>query len=758
MTLKFQQLLFTGVFLALTPFARAQNVLTGSYDAGRTNADVNETILNPSTVGPSTFGRLFQLPVDGQILTQPLYEQNVTVADGGVHNIVFVTTAHNSVYAYDADAAGPALWWVNLGPSVPSSAYNTATRAYTDIMPEIGIIGTPVIDSGSGTLYVVAATVINGVYAYTLHALDTGSGAEKFYAPQTIAATVKGNAVDSVNGEVSFNPLQQIQRPALLLLNGVVYVAFGSHGDSYPWHGWIMGYRASDIRAQTAVFNATPNSWGGSLWHSGRGLSADSQGSIYAVTGNGMTDDVTEYSDSVLRLNPDLTVADWFAPSDVQTLDSDDDDLGASGAVLVPGADLLVTGGKQGVAYLLDTGSLGHQSPSNSRILQSFPAANIGIFNMAVWNRSTGPVLYLLGGNAPVQAYPFADNQIATTSSSQTVAPYDVPYNGITISANGGAPGSGILWVTTADSYPLPSTGTLHAFDADNLGSELWNSSMNIGRDAMGEFSKFANPTVANGKVYVPTSAGALAVYGALAPATSTSSAPVITGLVNAASYANGSVAPGEIVDIFGENLGPETLTPGVFDANGNLGVGIAGTQVTFNGVPAPLLYASAFVVAAIVPFEVLASNQASVQVNSGGASSPPRPFAVSASAPGIFTEDSSGNGQAAVLNQDFTLNSDTHPAPRGSIIVLYATGGGQTNPADTTGGTPEGQAPVAASVSATVGGQTARVIYAGQAPGEVAGVLQVNIQLPDSVEGNVPVVLTVGGVSSQTTATVAIE
>jgi uncharacterized protein (TIGR03437 family) len=737
-------------------YAQVSGVLTGGYDAGRTNADVSETALNPATVSPAQFGRLFVLPVDGQIYAQPLYLPNVAVAGQGTHNVVFIATLHNSVYAYDADTAGTPLWTVNLGPSVPSTAYDSASGPYTDLTPEIGILGTPTIDPSTGTLYVVAATIENGVYYYRLHALDTTSGAEKFGAPAVIQGVVKGNGVDSVNGVVSFGALQYLQRPGLLFLNGVVYVAFGSHGDDGAWHGWIMGYSAANVQVQTAVFNATPNSYGGAIWNSGRGLSADSQGNIYAVTSNGDTDEITEFSDNVLRLNPsDLTVSDWFAPSNVQMLDDDDGDLGSSGAVVLPGTNLLLAGGKQGVAYLLDSTALGHMIPNNSQIPQSFSAASIGIFNMAVWNRSTGPVLYLLGGNGPVESFPFGGNQFNTANSSQSAVWFGTAFNGITISAAGGNPGSGIVWVTTPDSWPLPASGTLYAFNADDLSQELWDSSLDIGRDALGEFSKFANPTVANGKVYAPTGSGALAVYGQIQA--SSVSTPVITGIVNGASYANGNLAPGEIVDVFGQNLGPQTLVSGTFDPNGNLSVGIAGTQVTFNGVPAPLLYASGYVVSAIVPFEIAGSNQTAVQVSAGGSNSSLQTFAVAASAPGIFTNDSSGSGQASVLNQDFSLNSATNPAAPGSVIVVYATGGGQTNPAVATGAT-SSAAQSTASVSATIGGQPARVEYAGQAPGEVAGAMQVNLQVPSGVTGDVPVVLTIGGVPSQATATVAVQ
>jgi len=743
------------VAISVSGPARAQSpVLMGGYDAARTNADLSETVLTPSSVSPSQFGRLFTLPADGQIWAQPLYLPGVAIPGEGTHNVVYVATAHNTVYAYDADSAGPPLWSLNLGPSVPSTAYNSAGYTYTDITPELGILGTPVIDPAGATLYVVAATLENGAFRFRLHALDAAAGTEKFGAPVVISGAVTGYGNDNEDGVVRFNAAQHIQRPALLLLNGVVYVAFGSHGDEGVWHGWIMGYSAANVRQQTAVFNTTPNGYGGSLWDSGRGLSADDQGNIYAVTANGTTDESSNYSENVLKLNAALKVTDWFAPSDAATLNDDDGDLGSSGAVLLPG-NLLLTGGKQGLFYLLDSTKLGGTVANDAQIPQSFAAANVGIFNLAVWNRAGGPVFYLAGGNAPVEAFSFFKSQFVTTPSSVSASGFAVPFNGMTVSANGGTPGSGILWMITADDWPLPSSGTLHAFNADNLGEEIWNSSLNLTRDALGQFTKFVNPTVANGKVYAASGSGSLSVYGMLAPGTN--SPPTITGLVNGANYASGGMAPGEVVSIFGQNLGPQALAQGTFDGNGNLTTSIAGTQVTFNGVPAPLLYASAPVVSAIVPFEVSAANAVSVQVTAGGASSEALTLPGATTAPGIFTEDASGNGQAAVLNQDYSLNSDANPATPGSVIMVYATGGGVTNPSLGTG-IISGAAQLAAPVTATIGGQPAPVIYAGQAGGEVAGVMQVNVQVPEGVSGDPTVVLTVGGVSTQTTATVAVK
>jgi uncharacterized protein (TIGR03437 family) len=735
--------------------AYAQNVLTGGYDAQRTNANLNETTLSPNAFDPSSFGKLFTLPVDGQVYAQPLYESNVAIAGQGVHNAIFVATAHNSVFAFDADAAGAPLWQRNLGPSVRSSTFDDPVDGpYTDITPEIGILGTPVIDPSTGTLYVVAASAENGTYYYRLHALDITSGVERFGAPVAITAQVNGTAADGNGGVLAFSPLQVLQRPALLLSNGIVYVAFGSHADLFPWHGWMMGYSASNVQLQTAVFTATANGWGGAIWQSGRGPAVDSQGNIYVVTSNGDSDNITDYSNAVLKLDPaSLAVLDWFAPSDQQMIDEDDDDLGSAGAIPMPGTNFLLTGGKQGTLYLLNTASLGHMSLTNTQIPQSFSAVNFGIFNMALWDRSGGAVFYTAGQGLPFSAWRFSGNTFDTTPVSSTSSTYGIPYQGMTITANGRRPGSGILWVTTPDSWPPPVTATLHAFNADNLSDELWNSSINP-NDALGGFSKFANPTVANGKVYVPGASGQLTVYGILPPPPP---APVITGLVNAASYASGPVAPGEIVAVYGQNLGPETLAAGTFDQNGNLGVELGGSQVTFNGVAAPLIYTSSGVIAAIVPFQTAGAGVVRVEVSFDGQNSAGQVYTVAPSAPGIFTDSASGIGEGAILNEDASLNSTGNPAAPGSVISVYGTGGGVTNPPDQTGAIAEGSNRLAASATATVGGQSAQVVYAGDAPGEVAGVVQFNIQVPNNVVGTVPVVITVGGNSSQATATVAI-
>ncbi len=730
-----------------------QDVTTGSYDNSRTNADLNETILTPSNVQSSTFGRLFSLSVDGQIYAQPLYRQNVPIAGQGTHNVVFVATMHNTVYAFDADTPRTPLWSVNLGPSVPSTSYASDIGVYTDITPENGILGTPVIDPSTGAMYVVAATFENAAFVYRLHALDSGSGSELFGAPVTIAMRVPGVGDNSVGGSVGFDAAQHIQRPALLLANGSVYVSFGSHGDSAPYHGWMVAYSAQNVQNQLSVFNASPNGSEGAIWQSGRGPAADAAGNIYAVSSNGDSDFTSNFSQSVLKLDPtQLKVSDWFAPFNFQVLSDGDEDLGTSGPLLIPNTNYLVTGGKAGVLYLIDQTAMGHSSANDSQILQSVNLGGFGIFNMALWNRTDGPLLYTHIANAPVVAYKMSGGQFSASPVTQSVNGFVVPFQGMTLSANGTQPGSGILWVTGANSWPLPASGVLHAYNADGL-DEIWNSTMN-GGDALGGFVKFANPTVANGKVYVPTMDFQLQVYGLNY---STLTTPLVTGVVNAASYSNSAIAPGEMVAIYGQNLGPKVISVANFD-NTDSNTQLAGTQVTFNGIPAPLVYTSSGAAAAIVPYEIAGSSQATVVVSYNGQPASTQTMNVTDAAPGIFSADSSGSGAGAILDANFSLNTSSNPAEPGSVVVIYATGGGQTNPPSTSGTMTTAATPLAESVTVTVGGQPAQVLYAGNAGGEVAGVVQINLQLPAGVTGTVPVIVTIGNHPSQATITVSIQ
>jgi uncharacterized protein (TIGR03437 family) len=734
---------------------QAQNVLTGNYDNSRTNANLSETFLNSSTVKTGSFGKLFSLPVDGQIYAQPLYQKNVTVEGFGVRNVVFVATMHNTVFAFDADAPATPLWSVNLGPAVPTRNYQSDIGDYTDITAENGILGTPVIDPVTGTLYAVAATFEDGRYYYRLHALDTGSGAEKFGAPSEVRMVVAGIGDGSVDGHVTFDASMHLQRPALLLANGVVYVAFGSHGDAVPFHGWIAGYSPRNVQQQTAVFNAAPNGGGGSFWQSGRGPAVDADGNVYVVSSNGATDEKTDYSDNVLKLDPKtLAVKDWFAPFNFQTLSDNDEDLGSAGAVLIDGTNYLVTGGKQGVIYLMDRTNFGHVAAADGQIAQTVDTKNFGIFNMAVWNRSYGPVLYLHTVNSPVTAYRLQGGKFTAVPFAQSLNGFDVMFQGMAVSANGSMKGSGILWILKPATWPQPARAVLQALNAEDL-TEVWNSDM-VETNLPGNFVKFANPTVADGKVFVPTASNTLAVYGALKG--TASGTPVITGVTNAASYAQGPLAVGEIVAIFGKNLGPAQLVVGWFDDSATMVRALGGTEVTFNGVPGPLLYSSDGAIGSIVPFEVAGAGNIEVQVSYTGQVSAKVTMKSASAAPGVFTADASGSGPAAILNADYSLNTPDNAAEAGSVVVVYATGGGQTQQPGSTGAITTGAMPLAADISVKAGRLPATVLYAGNAGGEVAGTLQLNLLLPQGISGAVPLVVTIAGAKSQATATVWVK
>jgi hypothetical protein len=502
-----------GVLCCVAPSFAQVNVLTVNYDNNRTSANLNETILKPSEVNADSFGMLWAYPVDGQIYAQPLYAGQLSVG-GQTRNVVYVATMHNSLYAFDADQPPGAalLWTTNFGPSVPNTFYN-----FNDIQPEVGILGTPVIELAGGIIYLVANTLENGVCLYRLHALDLSTGVEKSGSPVVIGASVPGNAPDGVGGVVSFNASDHLQRPGLLLLNGVVYIAFGSHGDILPYHGWILGYDASSLR-QVAAFNTTPNGAAGSVWQAGHGLAADDQGNVYAVAANGDYDGTSNWGESFLKLSTQngLSVADWFTPDNWATMNQNDFEIGNSGPVIVPGTDLVVGGGKLGNIYLLKRSQMGHSMTGNAGTVQTFQVVNFGIFSRALWNRASGPIFYISGWGDPLKAFRLSNGKFDETPVSQTVQAFAQPYLGMAISGDGVTDDSTILWATTADQTGEPVPGTLRAFDASDLSVELWNSDVNASRDSLGVFAKFAIPTVANGRVYVPTFSNQLAVYGLL--------------------------------------------------------------------------------------------------------------------------------------------------------------------------------------------------------------------------------------------------
>jgi hypothetical protein len=507
------------------------SVSTYHNDNARTGQNLNETILTTANVSTSSFGRLFSIPVDGFVYAQPLYLSNVSISNLGVHNVVYVATENDSVYAFDADSiagtnASP-LWHVSFLTS-GATTLSTTDVSCPDITPQIGITGTPVIDSTSGTLYVIARTKENGIFVQRLHALDVTSGAEKFGGPVVIQASVPGTGSGSINGMVSFNAQTQNQRAGLLLQNGMVYIAWGSLCDVSPYRGWVMAYDAQSL-AQISAYITITTAVGGGIWESGAGLAADQFFDVYFSTGNGpfsANNGGSNYGNSIVKLGlpsgGSFPVADYFTPYNQSTFGSAD--LGSGGVLLLPDQaagsahpHLAVQAGKLGEIYLLDRDNMGHfNSSGNSQIVQDISGAlPNGEWNMPAWWNNT---LYYGGKTDSIRAFAFnpSTETFSTTPSSISTKVFGYPGTTPSISANGS--GNAILWALNNTTYASSATAALFAYDASSLAKQLYSTGQNGTRDNPGPAVKFTVPTVANGKVYVGTQT-LLSVFGLFATA-----------------------------------------------------------------------------------------------------------------------------------------------------------------------------------------------------------------------------------------------
>ena len=506
------QLIVIVAALAGGSAAQVVSVTTWHNDNGRTGANPNETILNTSNVNPSSFGKLYSLPVDAQIYAQPLYVPSVAIPGNGVHNVLYVATENNSVYAFDADSSSPqALWHVNLGVPVPSGA---------NIAPYIGILSTPVIDVSRNAIYLVAETYINSNAQFYLHSLDITTGKDRVGSPALISGQVPGVGAGSSNGTVAFVPFQNLQRTALLDLNGKIYVGFGSHADTWPYHGWLFGFDGVSLR-RLMVTCFSPNGYGAALWQGGAGLAADSTGNIYFATGNGdFNPAVGDYGDSVLKLNAPagLVMTSTFTPHNQLQFESADLDLGSGGVLVMPGSPLLtapmvLAGGKDGQIYLLNSANLGGYNPSDAvvqewnSVSQRF-GGNVFYNNMLyVWCVGDALRMFSFDGNAftPIPPPQGAFQPYVSYSNSPAMA----------LSANGLNPGTAILWAAHSQNGSddgADHPGMLHAYDAVS-GQELWNSLQNSA-DYPGAWAQWSPPTVANGKLFMATFDSGVAVYG----------------------------------------------------------------------------------------------------------------------------------------------------------------------------------------------------------------------------------------------------
>ncbi len=511
-------------FMSAAPVL-AGDVLTYHNDIARTGQNLNETILTTSNVNSSAFGKLFTLKVDSTVDAQPLYVSGLTVA-GATHNVVYVVTENDSLYAFDADS-GSQLWKVSA--VLPGETAGSITPLNCgQVTPTIGITSTPVIDRSSGphgTIYLVAMSEdASGKYYQRLHAFDLTTGAEEFAGPTTIQAQFPGNGPNSQNGYVTFAPEDYAERAGLLLLNGVIYMGWTSHCDHPPYNGWLMGYSESTL-AQTSVLNLTPNGTEGSIWQSGAGLASDGS-NIFFLDANGTFDTTMnaqgfpalgDFGNTFLKVSTTggLAVSDYFALYNTVQDSEKDQDLGSGGVLLLPPQanpagttyNLAVGAGKDGNIYVVNQASLGRFSPKSNKIYQEIKGAlGTGIWAMPAYFNGN---VYFGPQKGTMKQFSFSQAKLSTTAIAVTSETFEYPGTIPSVSANGTS--NGIVW---AVEHSVPSV--LHAYSASSVATELYNSNQaSKNRDHFGTATHFGVPMINNGKVYVGT-INSVAVFGLL--------------------------------------------------------------------------------------------------------------------------------------------------------------------------------------------------------------------------------------------------
>ena len=503
--------------------ASAVDVVTYHNDIARTGQNLNETILTTANVNSTTFGKIRSLSVDGKVDAEPLYLANLQNIGGGIHNVVYLATEHDSVYAFDADS-GTQLWKVSL---LGAGETTSDVRGCDQVVPEIGITATPVIDRAAGpqgVIYVVAMSKAGSSYFQRLHALDVTTGAELLGGPKNIQASFPGTGDNSSNGNVIFDPAQYKERTALVLLNGVVYTTWASHCDIRPYTGWIIGYSQTTL-AQTSVLNIVPNGTEGSIWMSDTGPSVDSSGNIYVLVANGDFGTTlnasgfpsnANYGNAFLRISTSsgLAVADYFEMSNQQQENASDADLGSGGPLVLPDLSdgsgntrhLAVGAGKDGHIYVVNRDAMGKFNSGSNNIYQDLSGVlGNGVYGMPAYFNNT--IYYGAVGDS-IKAFKITNAQLSTSPSFQTSNTFIYPGATPSISAN--RTSNAILWAAENG-----GTAVLHAYDAANL-HELYNSNQaSGGRDQFGTGNKFITPMIVNGKVYVGTT-NSVGVFGLL--------------------------------------------------------------------------------------------------------------------------------------------------------------------------------------------------------------------------------------------------
>jgi len=502
------------------------DVVTYHNDNARTGQNLTESILSIDQVNMSRFGRIGFLSVDGKVDAQPLYLSALAIPGNGTRDVVYVATEHDTVYAFDA-GTGTVLWQRSL---LAAGETTSDTRGCGQVVPEIGITSTPVIDRSrgpNGVIYVVAMSRNAGVYFQRLHALDAALGTEMFGGPATVQATYPGTGAGSSNGSVIFDPKQYEERAGLLLLNGQIITTWTSHCDIDPYTGWIIAFDAGTL-ARSSVLNVTPNGSRGGLWMAGAGPAADAQGNVYVLDGNGTFDTTLtaagfpnrgNFGNAFLKIATagGLSVADYFATFNTVAQSSADTDLGSGGALVLPDVidstgqtrHLAVGAGKDQHIYLVDRDAMGKWNASSNQNYQDISGALGGaVFSMPAYFNNT---LYYGASGRQLKAFPMTNARLASASTSASAVSFGFP--GTTPSISAGGTANGIVWAVENR-----NPAVLHAYDARDLSHELYNSTQAPNsRDAFGAGNKFITPTIVNGRVYVGTTNG-VAVFGMLVP------------------------------------------------------------------------------------------------------------------------------------------------------------------------------------------------------------------------------------------------
>ncbi len=747
------------------------SVLTWHNDNSRTGQNLQETILTPANVASSTFGRLATLTVDGKVDAQPLVVPSVTIPDQGVHNVLYVATEHGSLYAFDADTFAQLQKVSLLGAGeVPSDDH-----ACTQVTPEIGITATPAIDlqiGPHGIIYVIAQSKDSAQhYHHRLHALDLTTLREQLGGPVEIQANFAGGGAEN-----TFDPKVHVERPGLLISNGVVYTSWGSHCDIGAYAGWVLSYNESTL-AQVGVLNLIPNGSDGGIWAAGSGPAVDSNGNVFLLTGNGTFDTSlnfsgfpsrADYGNAFVKISTSgaLSVMDYFTMRNTVSESDGDVDLGSGGLMLLPPLDngqgklvsLVVGAGKDKNIYVLDQSNMGKFNPAMDSIYQLMSSALPGgAWSSPAWFNGT---MYYGGVGDSLKAFPFTGGSFALASHSANTFAY--PGTTPSISANGAA--NGIVWA--AENGPV---AVLHAYLASSVATELYNSNQAAsGRDHFGSGNKYIVPTIANGRVYVGTTNG-VGVFGLLA---GKPNAPAISsGGIVPLYGTSSSIQPGSWVSIFGSNL-----ITGSVPANwsGDYPKALGGTSVTINNKAAYLSYASSTQINLQAPDDATRGLVSVTVTNANGSST--GTVTLAGQSPSfsllgdgkhvagiIVRPDGSGAYGTGVNSYDLlgptgtSLGYKTVAAKAGDNVVLFGIGFGSTNP-PIAAGQPYQGAPAKASdsIAVTVNGLAVNPFFVGVG---VPGLFQFNLTIPPGLgAGDQPIVAKVNGASTQSGVVIAVQ